>query len=77
MAVGEVKGWFANLFNWKAQQYVLHSVDNYIATRDEASRVLQKLGCQVQIEDAPGWGLLKCRMDETLGMFLPLSGHIV
>ncbi|EJC99360.1 uncharacterized protein FOMMEDRAFT_148841 [Fomitiporia mediterranea MF3/22] len=64
MAVGEVRGWFANLFNWKAQQYVLHSVDNCLATRDEATRVLQALGCQVVLEEAQGWGVLKCKMDE-------------
>ncbi|THH04643.1 hypothetical protein EW145_g5360, partial [Phellinidium pouzarii] len=67
-AVGEVKGWFANLFNWKAQQYVLHSVENCLATRDEAARVLQLLGCHVILEDAQGWGVLRCRMDEVLDM---------
>lgn len=67
IAVGEVKGWFANLFNWKAQQYVLHSVDNCLATRDEAARIFQALGCQVVLEDAQGWGVLKCRMDEVHG----------
>ncbi|KAL5522651.1 hypothetical protein ACEPAG_8669 [Sanghuangporus baumii] len=64
LGVGEVKGWFANLFNWKAQQYVLHSVDNCLATRDEATRVLQSLGCFVVLEDAQGWGVLKCKVDE-------------
>ena len=67
LAVGEVKGWFANLFNWKAQQYILHSVDNCLATRDEAARIFQNLGCQVVLEDAQGWGVLKCRMDEVHG----------
>lgn len=66
-AVGEVKGWFANLFNWKAQQYVLHSVDNCLATRDEAARIFQALGCQVMLEDAQGWGVLRCRMEEVHG----------
>lgn len=65
--VGEVKGWFANLFNWKAQQYILHSVDNTIATRDEAARILLSLGCHVILEEAQGWGTLRCRMDEVFG----------
>lgn len=73
LAVGEVKCWFANLFNWKAQQYILHSVDNCLATRDEAVRVLQALGCQVALEDAQGWGVLKCRMDEKFGELLALT----
>lgn len=67
--VGEVKGWFANLFNWKAQQYVLHSVDNTITTRDEAARILQSLGCHVILEETQGWGVLRCRMEEVFGMF--------
>ncbi|KAH8113869.1 kinase-like domain-containing protein [Phellopilus nigrolimitatus] len=62
--VGEVKGWFANLFNWKAQQYVLHSVDNCLATRDEAVRILQRIGCHLILEDAQSWGVLRCRLDE-------------
>lgn len=65
--VGEVKGWFANLFNWKAQQYVLYSVDNCLATRDEVVRLLSHFGCQVILEDAQSWGVLKCRMDEIHG----------
>ena len=69
LGVGEVKGWFANLFNWKAQQYILHSVDNCLVTRDEAARVLQSLGCHVVLEDAQGWGVLKCKMDEKYGEY--------
>lgn len=65
--VGEVKGWFANLFNWKAQQYVLHSADNCLTTRDEVTRLLQTFGCHVVLEDAQHWGVLKCKMDEIYG----------
>ena len=70
--VGEVKGWFANLFHWKAQQYVLYSVDNCLAIRDESTRLLNHFGCQVILEDAQGWGVLKCRMDESHGMSLQI-----
>lgn len=63
--VGEFKGWFANLFNWKAQQYTLHSTDSCVATREEATRLLELFGCQVSLDDSHGWGALKCRFDET------------
>ena len=66
-AVGEFKGWFANLFNWKAQQYVLHSVDNCQTTREEVARLLKSFGCSVILEDTQGWGVLKCKMDEQYG----------
>ena len=69
-AVGEFKGWFANLFNWKAQQYVLHSVDNCLTTRDEVARLLETFGCAVTLEDAQGWGVLKCRVEEQYGQFI-------
>ena len=69
-AVGEFKGWFANLFNWKAQQYVLHSVDNCATTREEVKRLLEGFGVEVRVEkeDVHGWGVLKCKVDEQYGM---------
>lgn len=74
-AVGEFKGWFANLFNWKAQQYVLHSVDTCQITRGEVQRLLESFGCSVTVEEGPtgghshgnGWGVLKCRVEEAYG----------
>jgi hypothetical protein len=64
-AVGEFKGWFANLFNWKAQQYVLHSVDNCATTREEVKRLLEGFGVDVKVEkeDAHGWGVLRCKVE--------------
>lgn len=66
-AVGEFKGWFSNLFNWKAQQYVLYSVDNCLTTRDEVMRLLGLFGVNVLLEDAQGWGILRCRAEEGYG----------
>ncbi|TDL22850.1 Pkinase-domain-containing protein [Rickenella mellea] len=66
--VGEVKGWFSNLFNWKAQQYVLYSADNCMTTRDEAARLLASFGVIVMLDEAamPGnGGVLRCRVDES------------
>ncbi|KLO14368.1 Pkinase-domain-containing protein [Schizopora paradoxa] len=68
--VGEFKGWFANLFNWKAQQYTLHSTDSCVVTREEATRLLESFGCQVSLDDSHGWGALRCRFDETAGSAL-------
>lgn len=67
--VGEFKGWFSNLFNWKAQQYILHSVDNCSTTREEAMRLLEHFGASVVLEDVQGWGVLRCKVDEAYGEF--------
>lgn len=61
-AVGEFKGWFSNLFHWKAQSYVLYSMDGVATTRSEVHRLLQALGVSV-LEDFQ-WGILKCRADD-------------
>jgi len=62
--VGEFKGWFSNLFNWKAQQYTLYSVDNCQTTRQEALRLLEKFGVVLVDE---GTGTLKCRVEDGYG----------
>lgn len=51
--VGEFKGWFSNLFNWKHNSGtgVLYSPDDVTKTRGEVGRLLQGLGVIVQ-----GWG---------------------
>lgn len=63
--VGEFKGWFSNLFNWKAQQYTLYSVDNCHATRQEALRLLEKFGVVMVVDE--GAGSLKCRVEDGYG----------
>lgn len=64
--VGEFKGWFSNLFNWKPQTYVLYSPDDMLATRNETTRLLEQFGVTVALEDgdANGWGMLRCRVDD-------------
>ncbi|KAH7906608.1 kinase-like domain-containing protein [Hygrophoropsis aurantiaca] len=64
--VGEFKGWFSNLFNWKAHTYVLCSTDDISATRNEAIRILEQLGVAVALEEIDGHGLLKCRMNDLI-----------
>ncbi|KAG2109862.1 kinase-like domain-containing protein [Suillus discolor] len=54
--VGEVKGWFSNLFNWKAHTYVLCSTDTLYATRNEAVRILEHFGVIVGLEETDGHG---------------------
>ena len=61
-AVGEFKGWFSNLFHWKAQSYILYSTDDVQTTRNEVRRLLQSLGVSV-LEDFQ-WGILKCRAED-------------
>ncbi|KAH7886856.1 hypothetical protein F5I97DRAFT_2019117 [Phlebopus sp. FC_14] len=62
--VGEVKGWFSNLFNWKAQTYVLCSTDHPSATRNETIRILEQFGVSIGIEETDGQGMLRCRMND-------------
>jgi hypothetical protein len=64
--VGEFKGWFSNLFNWKSQTYVLCSTDNIFTTRNETIRLLQQFGVVIALEDADAWGQLRCRVDDVL-----------
>ncbi|GJE85232.1 serine/threonine-protein kinase [Phanerochaete sordida] len=61
-AVGEFKGWFSNLFHWKAQSYLLYSTDDVVTSRNEVRQLLQSLGISV-LEDFQ-WGILKCRADD-------------
>lgn len=61
-AVGEFKGWFSNLFHWKAQSYVLYSTDDVSTSRNEARRLIHALGVSV-LEDFQ-WGILKCRAED-------------
>jgi len=72
--VGEFKGWFSNLFNWKAQTYVLCSTDNIFTTRNETTRLLEQFGVVVALEDTDGSGQLRCRIDDVLDV---LTGIVV
>lgn len=61
--VGEFKGWFSNLFNWKPQPpCVLYSPADISATRNETVRLLEQLGVVVALEE----GLLRCRLDDSV-----------
>jgi hypothetical protein len=64
--VGEVKGWFSNLFNWKAHTYVLCSTDTIHATRNEAVRILEQFGVIVGLEETDGHRVLRCRMNDLI-----------
>ncbi|KAI0312160.1 kinase-like domain-containing protein [Amylostereum chailletii] len=68
--VGEFKGWFSNLFTWKAQVYALHSLDGLDRTRAEGLRLLSK--CNVQWEAVDG--VLHCRVPEA---YDPATGAIL
>jgi hypothetical protein len=71
--VGEFRGWFSNLFNWKTPTYILHSHNNCSATRDETARLLVQFGVSVVLEDGQGWGVLRCKVDDMAGQ----SAHII
>ncbi|KIK93860.1 hypothetical protein PAXRUDRAFT_828543 [Paxillus rubicundulus Ve08.2h10] len=70
--VGEFKGWFSNLFNWKAHTYVLCSTNHPIATRTETIRILEQLGVTIGPEDTDGGhgyqggATLRCRMNDVV-----------
>ncbi|KAG2357325.1 kinase-like domain-containing protein [Suillus spraguei] len=72
--VGEVKGWFSNLFNWKAHTYVLCSTDTMYATRNEAVRILEQFGVIVGLEETDGHGVLRCRMNDLIDT---MTGSVV
>lgn len=68
--VGEFKGWFSNLFNWRAHTYVLCSTNNLIATRNETIRILEQLGITITFEETDSAhvlgqsGILRCRTND-------------
>jgi hypothetical protein len=76
--VGEFKGWFSNLFNWKnhanGQGGVLYSTDDVSKTRADIGRLLERLGVVVEGGGFNrGMGLgdcagpLKCRTEDPSG----------
>ncbi|OAX42455.1 Pkinase-domain-containing protein [Rhizopogon vinicolor AM-OR11-026] len=62
--VGEVKGWFSNLFNWKGHTYVLYSTDTVHSTRKETIRILERFGVIVGLEEMDRHTVLRCHMSE-------------
>lgn len=64
--VSEFRGWFTNLFNWKAQTYQLQSRENCLISRDIAAKILMPFGVICGLEDIEGWGVLRCKIEETL-----------
>ncbi|KAF5310536.1 hypothetical protein D9619_007841 [Psilocybe cf. subviscida] len=76
--VGEFKGWFSNLFNWKhshAHGGVLYSADDVHRTRTDVTRLLEGLGVHVSITDGSmhsagdSSGILEtlsCRIDQNV-----------
>ncbi|KAF8155680.1 hypothetical protein B0H34DRAFT_751703 [Crassisporium funariophilum] len=78
--VGEFKGWFSNLFNWKhsnGQGGVLYSVEDLYRTRLNVARLLEHLGITLTNNPADCHQLepsevLFCRVDQP--MTDPVSG---
>ncbi|KAG6900473.1 hypothetical protein C0993_010192 [Termitomyces sp. T159_Od127] len=82
--VGEFKGWFSNLFNWKnnnnTQVGVLYSVDSVYKTRADIGRILDALGVMVEgggfdrgMTQADCTGLLKCKVEDSSGTRAPYT----
>ncbi|KAJ7211328.1 hypothetical protein GGX14DRAFT_449900 [Mycena pura] len=78
--VGEFKGWFSNLFNWKGQPGtgVVYSSDGFEKTRREVGLLLEKLGILVEGcgfsfaegtkragDDFSTGMVLRCKVEET------------
>ncbi|KAF8916526.1 hypothetical protein CPB85DRAFT_1290094 [Mucidula mucida] len=69
--VGEFKGWFSNLFNWKQGQahntaWILYSSDDVDKTLLEVGRTLTRLGVITEPSGGPTEALLKCRLEEPI-----------
>jgi hypothetical protein len=61
---GEFKGWFSNLFNWRAQSYVLYSFESLSYTRDEMTRLLHQCGITIMAAEPPLGTVIKCRLED-------------
>ncbi|KAG5652087.1 hypothetical protein H0H81_006350 [Sphagnurus paluster] len=73
--VGEFKGWFSNLFNWKnhaaAQGGILYSADDVSRTRVDVGRLLEGLGVIIEgngfdrgMSPVDAAAPLKCRVED-------------
>lgn len=76
--VGEVKGWFSNLFNWKGQPSghggILYSPNDIFRTRADVGRILERFGVTVEgggfdkgMSPVDCAGTLKCHLEEPSG----------
>ena len=68
--LGEVKGWFSNLFHWKAHAYALPSAAPAATARDEVARLLAWFGAEVLPagegdETNPLTSALQCSVPDT------------
>jgi hypothetical protein len=63
-AAGEFKGWFSNLFNWRAQSYVLYSYEDLPITRDEMTRLLAQFGITFLATESLMTSIIKCRLED-------------
>lgn len=66
------KSWLDSIFKSNSASFSLLSVHGAKPTRDECVRILEALGVNVQIEDAPMHkssivGVLRCQFDEIIG----------
>lgn len=72
--VGEFKGWFSNLFNWKnasAQGGVLYSNDDIFQTRTDVGRILENLGIiltysSTDYQPSDQVDVIFCRVDQPI-----------
>lgn len=84
--VGEFKGWFSNLFNWKqssGQGGILYSCDSVLKTRADVGRLLEGVGIIVEgggfdrgTSQGDCAGTLKCRVDDSNGSVWSNSNHL-
>jgi serine/threonine-protein kinase HSL1 (negative regulator of Swe1 kinase) len=47
--------------------FTLISADDCASSRTECIKLLESFGASVILEDADGWGVLKCRVEEIRG----------
>jgi hypothetical protein len=70
----ETSGTFSLIHGYTAftdlpQTFTLISADDCASSRAECIKLLESFGASVILEDADGWGVLKCRIDEIRGDF--------
>lgn len=65
--LGEVKGWFSNLFHWKAHAYALPSAAPPATARDEVAHLLTWFGAEVlpALEGDETNSSLQCSVPDT------------
>ena len=64
-----VTGFFANLFNWRPQMFVLRSFEGIATTRRECEKLLTQYTVGVDKESEDVW---KCCVQQAHGLFLSL-----